>query len=145
MRGLLLGLLACSSCTAGDFGAARVSEIVSVYDADTFRVTIEGWPLVIGENMPVRVKGIDAPEIRGKCEDEKRRAREARNYTRQLLESAEVVELRSIERGKYFRLLADVYTDGESLAEKLIGEVLARPYDGGKRQGWCKQSIVDLD
>ena len=55
----------------------------------------------------------------------------------QALRSAKAIELRNIERGKYFRILADVYTDGKSLAEGLIKSGHARAYDGGKREGWC--------
>ena len=55
-----------------------VKEITSIYDADTFRVNIEGYPPIIGERIPVRVLGIDAPELRGKCESEKIKARESK-------------------------------------------------------------------
>ena len=43
-----------------------------------------------------------------------------------------------MQRGKYFRILADVYVDGISLADNLIKAGHARVYDGGKRLGWCK-------
>lgn len=46
------------------------------------------------------------------------------------------IELRNIQRSKYFRILADVYIDGVSLADNLIQSGHARPYDGGKRLGW---------
>ena len=115
-----------------------VSRVVSVYDADTFRVDIEGWPDIVGKNMPIRVKGVDAPEIRGKCESEKAQAKIARDFTRSLLESGARVELRNLKRGKYFRFLADVYIDDTLLSEKLIVGGLARPYDGGHRDGWCE-------
>ncbi|WP_191602452.1 thermonuclease family protein [Marinomonas algicola] len=114
-----------------------VSRVVSVYDADTFRVDIEGWPDIVGKNMPIRVKGVDAPEIRGKCESEKEQAKVARDFTRSLLGSGARVELRNLKRGKYFRFLADVYIDDSLLSEKLIVGGLARPYDGGHRDGWC--------
>jgi len=48
-----------------------------------------------------------------------------------------VIELQDIQRGKYFRILARVYIDGEELAGKLILAGLARAYDGGARKGWC--------
>ncbi|MCZ2721606.1 thermonuclease family protein [Marinomonas sp. 15G1-11] len=115
-----------------------VSRVVSVYDADTFRVDIEGWPDIVGKNMPIRVLGVDAPEIRGKCESEKVQAKIARDFTRSLLESGARVELRNLKRGKYFRFLADVYIDETLLSEKLIIGGLARPYDGGHRGGWCE-------
>jgi endonuclease YncB( thermonuclease family) len=38
----------------------------------------------------------------------------------------------------YFRLLAEVWVDGESLGESLIDAGYARPYAGGKKQGWCQ-------
>ena len=53
------------------------------------------------------------------------------------LRSAKVIELRNIQRGKYFRILADVYVDGQNLADGLIRSGHARLYDGGKRLGWC--------
>ncbi|MFD2177699.1 thermonuclease family protein [Veronia pacifica] len=97
-------------------------------------------PLILkslGKRVHARVKGLDAPEIHGKCEFEKQKAREAKQFTVALLRGAEVIRLTNIERCKYFRLLADVEIDGEQLAEKLIKAWLARPYDGGKRLGWC--------
>ena len=118
--------------------AVYVDSLVSVYDADTFRVNIKGWPDIVGKNMPVRVLGVDAPEIRGKCENEKDQAREAKAFTKSLLENAEIIELRNIESGKYFRLLANVYVDGQDLTELLIISSHARPYDGGTREGWCE-------
>lgn len=44
-----------------------------------------------------------------------------------------------MQRGKYFRFIADVYIDGKNLANLLIEHNLARPYQGGKRQSWCNQ------
>ena len=123
------------------FGNVVVEEVTSIYDADTFRVNIKGWPDVVGQRMSVRVLGVDAPEIRGKCELEKKAARRAKQFTVQKLLSAKKIELRDIQRGKYFRLLANVYVDGKSLAQALIREKHARKYDGGKRKGWCSQAI----
>lgn len=121
-----------------EFGNAFVSEVTSIYDADTFRVNIADWPSIIGERIPVRLNGVDAPEIRGKCESEKLSARKAKHLSVALLRNAKTIELRNIKRGKYFRLIADVFIDGKSLADVLIQNQLARPYDGGKRLSWCK-------
>ena len=119
------------------FGDVVVSEVTSIYDADTFRVTIKGWPDIIGERMSVRVLGVDAPEIRGKCESEKQAARLAKQFTVDVLRSAKKVELKDIQRGKYFRILANVYVDGENLAQALIQAKHGRVYNGGTRDGWC--------
>ncbi|MCU7877149.1 MAG: thermonuclease family protein [Candidatus Thiodiazotropha sp. (ex Lucinoma borealis)] len=131
-------LLACTPLTwAAQYGQVQVDAVVSVYDADTFRVNIQGWPPVVGHNVPIRVSGIDAPEVRARCHQEKVLALLARAQTRNLLINAKQIELREIRRGKYFRLLADVWVDGRRLSQQLITAGLARPYDGGKREGWC--------
>ena len=126
------------SVSAKDYGNATVKEVTSVYDADTFRVNIEGYPPIAGERIPVRILGVDAPELRGKCESEKVKARQAKQFTVHALRSAKTIELRNMQRGKYFRILADVYIDGKSLADSLIQAGHARVYDGGKRSSWCK-------
>jgi len=134
---LLLGALFIQPVTARDYGSVTVKQVTSIYDADTFRVDIEGYPAIAGEHISIRVLGVDAPEIRGKCEAEKISARQAKQFTVELLRSAQVIELHNMQRGKYFRILADVYIDGSSLADLLISMGHARPYDGGKRKGWC--------
>lgn len=121
----------------GGYGDISISEVVSIYDADTFRVNIAGWPDIIGANIPIRADGFDAPEIRGKCQAERDKAQVARDLTVNALESAEVVELRNMRRGKYFRIIADVYLDGEALKDMHLSAGTARPYAGGKREGWC--------
>ncbi|WP_394212620.1 thermonuclease family protein [Enterovibrio calviensis] len=122
---------------AQNFGSVTVKQVVSVYDADTFRVNIEGWPDIVGKNVPVRVKGIDAPEIRGKCANEKKLARLAKQFTVEQLRSAEEIRLTNIERGKYFRLLADVQVDGHSLAKRLLEANQVVPYVPGTHVEWC--------
>ena len=120
-----------------DYGRVTVDLVNSVYDADTFRVTVKSWPAIVGDNMPIRLNGVDAAEIRGKCAEEKARARAARDFTREQLNQAKTIELRNIRRGKYFRILSDVFVDGVDLAALLIQHNHARPYQGGKREGWC--------
>ena len=136
LRFLLLLTLSLSA-NATEYGDVIVSEVRSIYDADTFRVTIDGWPDIIGKSMSIRVLGVDAPEMRGKCQSEKLAARKSKQHTVELLRTAKVIKLTNMQRGKYFRILANVMIDGVSLADSLIKNGLARPYDGGKRGGWC--------
>lgn len=130
-------LLITSAATAAEYGNATVSEVTSVYDGDTFRANIEGWPDVVGRRMPVRLAGADTPELRGKCPAEIVQARAAKRFTVSQLRSARTITLKNISRGKYFRLVAQVLVDGRDLSELLIARGLARPYDGGHRAGWC--------
>ena len=116
---------------------AHVERVVSVYDGDTFRVDITGYPAIVGENVPIRVSGIDTPEIRGKCYMEKKLAYSARDAARAFLSGGDIVLL-NLERGKYFRLVADVEVNGHSLGRHLIDQGLAVPYDGKtKTHRWC--------
>ena len=109
------------------------------YDGDTIYVAIPGLPEEIA-NMSVRVRGVDTPEMRGKCESEKQLAQMARDYARQRLKSATSVQFCEPEWGRYGgRVVASVRIDGSPLDLELINQGLARPYDGKtKRQPWCQ-------
>ncbi len=121
------------------YGSAVVSEVTSIYDGDTFRANLKGYPEIIGYRIGVRINGIDTPEMRGQCQKEKNLARQAKELTVTQLRGAKKIELRNMKRGKYFRIVADVYVDGKSLGEMLVKRSLAVPYDGGhKGKDWCK-------
>ena len=115
------------------------SEIVSIYDGDTFKINIVDWPAIVGEKIPIRIRGIDTPEIRGKCYEEKVLALQARNFMRHTLRNAKKISLKNISRGKYFRLVADVYVDGVAVSNLLINKQLAIPYSKVAKPQWCKK------
>ena len=52
------------------------------------------------------------------------------------LREGKVIELRNMKRGKYFRIVAEVWIDGKSQGEELIELGLAKAYDGGKKVRW---------
>ncbi len=55
-----------------------------------------------------------------------------------ILKDAEQIILKNMERGKYFRIAADVIVDGESLADMLVESEMTVRYDGGKKtHSWC--------
>jgi endonuclease YncB( thermonuclease family) len=114
-------------------------ELVSVYDGDTFKVNIKNYPKIIGEKINIRINGIDTPELRAKCEREKFYAVLAKNYTKKILLNAENIELKNIKRGKYFRIVGDVFVDGVLLSDMLLEKGYAVVYDGKKKyNSWCK-------
>lgn len=128
-----------ASISNKNFGNAIVSEIISIYDGDTFRANIKNYPKIIGERMSIRINGIDTPEIRGKCKKEKQLALKAKQATVKALRNAKIIELKNMKRDKYFRILADVYTDNKDIGQLLIDNNLAVKYDGGtKVKDWCK-------
>ena len=135
----LMVLLTVSSIKAApQYGTVTVSKVISVYDGDTFRVNIDSLPPIVGKNIAIRVNGVDTPEIRGKCQYEKNLALEARDFVRGKLANAKEIKLTNLQRGKYFRVVANVLVDGVSLEQELLDNKLAYSYDGGKKLSWCK-------
>jgi len=140
LRIVLISLLFIGSLVAKqNYGSITVDEVISIYDGDTFRVNINSYPPIIGKKMSIRLNGVDTPEIKGKCTKEKTLARKAKQLTVSTLRGAKKVELRNMQKGKYFRIVADVYADNKSLADILIKNHLAVKYDGGRKiKDWCK-------
>ena len=143
LLGMLLGGLPLFGIARGDIrqpGEQVVARVVRVVDGDTFRATITDWPKVVGENIPVRVAGVDAPEPRGKCQAEKDLAEAARAFVEALI-GGKQVELLRVRRGKFFRLIAEVrvWIDGRwvNVGDALIRFGHARPYAGERRRSWC--------
>jgi micrococcal nuclease len=122
---------------APEYGTVSVSRVISVYDGDTFRVDIDSLPPIVGKNIPIRLNGVDTPEIQGKCQYEKDLALKARDFVRKKLANAKEIKLTKLQRGKYFRVVADVMIDGVSLEQELLDNELAYKYTGGKKSSWC--------
>jgi endonuclease YncB( thermonuclease family) len=132
---LFLGVL--SAQAAPEYGTVIVSKVISVYDGDTFRVDIDSLPPIVGKNIPIRLNGVDTPEIQGKCQYEKDLALIARDFVRNKLANAKEIKLTNLQRGKYFRVVANVLVDGVSLEQDLLENKLAYKYTGGKKSSWC--------
>lgn len=120
--------------------SAVVNKVISVYDGDTFNVDINGWPPVVGVDMPIRINGIDTPEINGKCMAERQMAQAAKKVAYSLLAGAKLVQLRNLKRDSFFRIVADVYADGVNVGDYLLKRGYAVPYDGKKKtHSWCQK------
>ena len=125
--------------------------IVSCYDGDTCRVNLprsafnDDWAYqLFGHNIPIRVEGIDTPEIRGKCQKEKDLAYEARDLVQGIFDNAQTITLTIDDnpkevRGKYFRIVGRLMADGQDISDLLIQKNLAVLYEGGtKGKDWCE-------
>ena len=130
-------LFVVSQAVADDFLEMREYRNNLCYDGDTCYVTAPTLPEPL-QKMSVRILGIDTPEIRAKCEEEKKLALQARELANKLFRAAEKIEFANLKWDKYGgRVLVDVYLDGELYSQKLIDAGLARPYDGGTKTPWC--------
>lgn len=111
--------------------------VIKVYDGDTFYVNINNWPDIVGKNMPVRIYGIDCPEIKSENEIEKEYAQKAKLFViNRLSDNENKVTLYNLRRDKYFRILCDVKIKNSHLGDELITAKLARKYDGGHKEEW---------
>jgi endonuclease YncB( thermonuclease family) len=115
------------------------------YDGDTITVNIPYYPSIIGKHMPVRLEGIDAPEIGGKNPCESEMAIMAKNFVANKLLNAKKISLKSVQRDKFFRLLAIVEYDGNNLSSDVLLANLAVPYFGKTKEfiDWCiKKDLI---
>lgn len=97
---------------------------------------LDGDTIRCGEER-VRLAGIDAPELRARCEAERRLAEAATERLTTLLEGG--VSLHATGEDRFGRTLAVARNrEGEDLGAVLVREGLARPYHGrGPRGDWC--------
>lgn len=125
---------------AGDFGSFKGVKYLKNYDGDTVTVNIPGVHPLLGKKISIRVNGVDTPEKRTKNKCEKKKARTAQKLVQSLLKNAKKIDLLNVKRGKYFRIVADVFYDGKSLSKVLLKNRLAVVYGGKKKMkvDWCK-------
>ena len=116
-----------------------IADVVAVVDGDTLRVRIRIW---LGQELEtlVRLDGIDAPEISGKCPNERELAGRARGALAAMVVGG-LVLLTDIRHDKYAgRVVARVKDrHGGDLGDRLVVAGLARRYDGSVRRSWCPE------
>jgi micrococcal nuclease len=94
-----------------------IATVVSVGDGDTLRVQGQDGPVTI------RVACVDAPE------SSQAFGPEATLRLRQLLSTGQSVDVRAIERDRYGRTVAEIYSGGQSIGLQLVREGYAVVYE----------------
>lgn len=94
---IIISLLISNSISASSFDVGK-NAFTKIYDGDSV-------------NVRFRLAGIDTPEIRGKCEEEKQLAIQARDYTRAFIEQSRKVSFETHGVGRYGRPLVDIYSE----------------------------------
>ncbi|TCS64820.1 thermonuclease family protein [Varunaivibrio sulfuroxidans] len=124
-------------CAKEVFNGPLSARPVAVHDGDTLTVRARIW---LDQEVVVRVRiaGIDAPELHGKCRREAQMAIVARDTLAGWIGAGPLM-LSDLHYGKYAGRVIAVVTlpDGRDAAEALIAAHLARAYRGGRRAGWC--------
>jgi endonuclease YncB( thermonuclease family) len=127
-------------------GPYQISLLRTV-DGDTFEARVRIW---FGQDVAtlVRIRGIDAPELRARCGHERVLAEAARDALDAALRSG-AVEISDVVPDKYFgRIVASVriieVSGGvQDTGTFMLGQKHARAYDGRKRAGWCETAALE--
>jgi endonuclease YncB( thermonuclease family) len=108
--------------------------VLRVIDGDTLLVEAQPWPQQKIE-VYVRIRGIDAPELKSKCEAMRLAGLSAQHALEELAAQSNQIHLTRISGDKYFgRIVADVtFSDGRNAADDLLLAGLVRTYDGGRK------------
>jgi endonuclease YncB( thermonuclease family) len=118
--------------------AGHPAEVLRVLDGDTFEARVRIWP---GTDITtkIRLRGIDAPELKAQCAGEQQRAQESRQRLATILAQGDV-GVSNVTIDKYGgRVIADASTRATAdIASALLDAGMARRYAGGKRESWCR-------
>lgn len=111
-----------------------VADVLRVIDGDTILVSARPWPQQTME-VYVRLRGIDAPELKSKCDPTRLAARAAYVALANLTDGQRDIRLVHIASDKYFgRIVADIeLADGRNPAQEMLAAGLVSPYEGGHK------------
>ena len=147
---IIIFLIQATLITANYKDEIKDFTVVKVRDGDTFVINIANVPDVFGNNIAVRIRGIDTPELNDKREEIRKISIQAKEELEKLFNSGDAsqrdaigdsgqkpkIVLYNLGRDKYFRLLASVKVGNIDVAEYLIKKGLAKSYDGCVKTGW---------
>lgn len=106
--------------------------VVKVVDGDTIDVDIDLGFGMVYKKQRVRMVGIDTPESRTRNKVEKLFGKASKKHLKKLLEECESVSLVSHDKGKFGRILGELFIGGASYSvnQQQIDEHHAVPYFG---------------
>jgi micrococcal nuclease len=126
--------------------------VTRVVDGDTVDADIDlGFNMVYKER--IRLMGIDTPESRTRNKKEKALGLASKNRIKEILKGAGDIEGKRGKKavyletskegkGKFGRILGNLWVNDECVNQKLIDENHARPYFGGSKNevgAWTKE------
>jgi len=93
------------------------AQIISVGDGDTIRAKMQG------QTVTIRLGCVDAPEMA-----QRPFGVQARDRLQQILPSGQTVQVRSIERDRYGRLVAELFLESQSVNLRMVTQGQAVVY-----------------
>ena len=122
---------------AGNSDVRHPVDVIRTIDGDTFEARVHLGP-DLDPTTRVRLRGIDAPELKASCPQELQMAEAATGALRALLGEGDV-RIFNIGPDKYAgRVVADVATRRTgNVSTAMLAAGHARSYGGGHRNGWC--------
>jgi len=136
MKKILLFLCLCSLVNASELYNWKVTRVV---DGDTVEIIVDFLPKELGNNLYIRVWGIDTPEKgwRAKSEKEAQLGLYATQFTKDLIKNSKDIKIQVITWDKFGgRILGNIIVDGKSLRQQLLDNGFAREYYGTKKEEW---------
>ncbi|WP_428426766.1 thermonuclease family protein [Pararhizobium sp.] len=114
------------------------ANVIRVIDGDTILVAAKPWPQQTME-VYVRLRGIDAPELKSACASTRDAGQQAREALANLTNDQDEIQLTHISGDKYFgRVVADIsFSDGRNPAQEMLSAGYVSPYDGGRKSKDC--------
>lgn len=128
--GLLWRVLVLGMMFATEANAERIDPAsIRVIDGDTIEL----------HGQTVRLVGFDTPETwKPGCDFERVLGQQATDRLVELVSSGRGVDVMMLPgRDRYNRGLGRLIIGNVDVSEILTTEGLARPYEGGRREGWC--------
>jgi endonuclease YncB( thermonuclease family) len=122
---------------AGNPEVRHPVDVIRTIDGDTFEARVHLWP-GLDLTTRVRLRGIDAPELKASCSQELQLAEAAGNALRGMLGEGGVT-IYNIGPDKYTgRVVADAATKRtDNISAALLASGHVRSYGSGRRSGWC--------
>jgi|TARA_R100000152_G_C6732107_1_gene156661 micrococcal nuclease len=116
-------------------------EIDRVVDGDTVDVIID-CGFSIFHKARVRMYGIDTPESRTRDKDEKARGLMSKDFlVKELSKGDVVIKTKKDKKGKFGRILGELYVDDININQMMIHGFYAVAYDGQSKEEIEKEHI----
>ena len=119
--------------------------ITKVVDGDTVDVDIDLGFGMIYKKQRVRLMGIDTPESRTRDLVEKLFGKASKKHLKEILSNAEMITLVSHDKGKFGRILGELWTFDTNLNEKMIERHHAVRYHGQSKKEIAEQHVKNRE